>query len=373
MDFNNLEYDKIFYNRPSTNQLNKRYISDAKYQVDGQLPEDIEILTPHLLCKTPIKVNDRKCNLTMKLNKTNKDFFKFLTGLEEHSKSVILDNTMEWFGKHIPIDVIDDYHNQYVKISRDDNPSIKVQVPFDRETGEVTIPIVSDKGVVLKQNTVYEGTIVKAQMRYIGIKFYKQHFTSEWYLTKLVVYDNYELDDTDEDYDFTTNEDMLSIYSEKTNDIPTIINTDIKINKVLDDNTIIKHKDTVGTTSNNLEDINDIKVNMIEDESVQDESVQDESVQDESVQDESVQDETTKDETTKDETTKDKSVQDEIVNDETTKDKTTKDENTVEEVKEEDDVEVESVLDSVSVSRSIRSRKKRRRIKLPNGKYKVLG
>lgn len=214
MDFNTVNLECITYNRPSITS-NRKYISEAKYEVEGNFPEDIEILSPHLLAKSPIMSTDRKCYLTVRFNRTNRDFFKFLTGLEEHSKSAILENTMSWFHKDMPIDVIDDYHNQFVKISSHEDPSIKVQIPFNKDTNEVEIPVTTDKGVAINQNAIFEGTVLRLQMRYMGIKFYKQQFASEWFATKIVVYDDYDQDENEEDFDFRDNEDMMSLYSDQ--------------------------------------------------------------------------------------------------------------------------------------------------------------
>ena len=213
----------------------------------------------------PIQTNDRKCYVVLKLNKTNRDFFKFLTGIEEHSKSAILDNTMSWFQKDLPIDVIDDYHNQFVKIASNEDPSIKVHIPYDKDTDKIEIPIVTDKGVNINQSTIFEGTIVRVQMRYVGIKFYKQQFASEWYATKLIVYDNYDQDDNEDDFDFRDNDDMLSLYSEQPN-----TNVEVKLNKVEDQtDTANTDADTATDTATDVfeklasSNVEDIKVNMV--------------------------------------------------------------------------------------------------------------
>ena len=271
MDFNTIDIEHVQYSRPSIG-TNRKYLSEAKYEVEGNFPEEIEILSPHLLAKMPIKTTDRKCYIILRLSKANRDFFTFLTTLEEHSKAAILENTMSWFQKDLPIDVIDDYHNQFVKISSSEDPYIKIQIPHDKDTGEIHIPITTDKGVNVNPTTIYEGTTVKAQMRYVGIKFYKQQFASEWYVTKLIVYDNQEPDDDEDEFDFRDNEDMLSLYSEQPTDhidrtLPT--NIEVKISKVSDDDPTDQspHAGHEGTTSNELADTKaeDIKVNMVSD------------------------------------------------------------------------------------------------------------
>lgn len=350
MDFNTVDIENINFNRPSIT-TNRKYISEAKYEVEGNFPEDIEVLTPHLLAKTPIQTTERKCYLTLRLNKTNRDFFKFLTGLEEHSKAAILENTLSWFGKDLPIDVIDDYHNQFVKIASAEDPSIKVQIPYDKETDEIQIPIVTDKGANVNQTTIFEGTIVKAQLRYVGIKFYKQQFASEWYATKLVVYDNYEPDDGEDDFDFRDNDDMLSLYSEQPpsvapTDLTTETNIEVKVSKVSDDPDEPINEPTSsseGTTSNELADTKaeDVKVNMVSDSDVT-----------------SVQDTAEKLVTT------------------TNGEKYSKDQLMPEELMPTQELEPtpepESVATPVRKHKSKLTRPKRRRIRMPNGKYRVI-
>lgn len=287
MDYNTLDLENVKYNRPSITNT-KKYMSEAKYEVEGNFPEDIEILSPHLLAKMPIQTNNRNCYIVLKFNKTNRDFFKFLTGLEEHCKSTILENAMSWFQKDLPIDIIDDYHNQFVKISGTEDPTIKVQIPYDKETGKIDIPMVTDKGVNVNQTTVFEGSIVRVQMRYMGVKFYKQQFASEWFATKIIVYDNYNNDDEEEEFDFRENDDMLSLYSEQPNNEQDTTNIEVKVSKVEDtptadqsvdqstDQSMDKPTDQKRTENATdtyeklaLVNVDDIKVNMVTQEPTQ--------------------------------------------------------------------------------------------------------
>lgn len=193
MDFksiivNNINYDKPVY-------IKNKQIAKTNYNNDNLI-----IKTPIVLTKTNI-INGKKKYINIELNKSNRDFFKFITETEENGVQKVYNNCKEWFGKEISLNILDDYHNQLIKLSSNNNPTIKLFINDDTE--------------IVDNEKIIKNILVKLEIQYIGLKFLKQQYTSEWLIKKIELYKE---ENEDSDIDFDNDFDMFYNKQNEIND-----------------------------------------------------------------------------------------------------------------------------------------------------------
>ena len=200
MDFNNIIIKNIKYNKPIS--INGKQIAETSYN-----NKNLIIETPVLLTKSSV-YNNKRNYIYIELNKSNKLFFNLLTEIEENAVQEVYNNCESWFGKQIPIDVLDDYHNQFIKISSK-NPKIKIYLDSKINTEN------------LKKNI-----LIKMKLKYLGLKFLKQQFTSEWLMTEYKIYDNID-NDSDIDFEISNTDILYNNYVNESEKIEEPIKNDL--------------------------------------------------------------------------------------------------------------------------------------------------
>ena len=183
----NLLYSNLIYNDP-VKQRNGHY-SKVLYK-DGCNMNKIVISTPYLKMCRNLFFRENNCYIEVELGRQDKDFFIFLNQLEENNLKIIFEKSEKWFGSFIPMDILEEYQQQLIRINNNGCPKMKIYVP-----------IVDNHPIV---NNLEEGERVSLLIEFEGIRFLKQQFISVWNLRKIknetTEYefgDNYLFDDSD--------------------------------------------------------------------------------------------------------------------------------------------------------------------------------
>ena len=190
LDFTTINYDYIKYTKPC--RKSGVVYSFVKYIDDVENRKNLIIFTPLLKCMSDIMESDNRRFAYFYLNK-NKDtrLFEFLSDIDEKNLLTIYNNCSEWFKQKIPLDILEEYNQPFIKIKKD-KMYIKVYINSKDDS----------------MNSIKKGDLVSIKMFLKAIKFKNQLFRSEWELIEVINKENYnenykfydELLDLDKDY-----------------------------------------------------------------------------------------------------------------------------------------------------------------------------
>jgi hypothetical protein len=153
----NVNLERIKYGKPR--KIDGRYMSHSKYlQENGHLIE-LQIETGYLKC---IRLTENHIDLL--LNEDDTDLASFFTNLDEYNIKTAYKNSEVWFNETLPLEVIDEYHKSFVKV-HNGSPMIRVDI---------------GKDMYMEMKNKVEGKFVKMFLKYEGLRFLKQQFTSIW-------------------------------------------------------------------------------------------------------------------------------------------------------------------------------------------------
>ena len=123
--YNELDLSEIIYEQPSR-KIN-HYIAKPN--------KEIIVLTNLLSCITDITTSDDRCYINLELRKRlDSKLINFFIDLDEKNICEVFKNAENWFGKKIPLDVIEDFltsfirrkkNKQFIKININKNKSNK--------------------------------------------------------------------------------------------------------------------------------------------------------------------------------------------------------------------------------------------------------
>ena len=187
MDYTRLHFDNFVYLPPTKN--GNRHIGTVMYLDDGSFT-DIIISTPVLKAVRKVTFNENRYYLELELEKHHQEFYNFLTDLDDKNIKMVYDNSKTWFGKNIPLGVIDDFYKPFVRARR--KPLIKVRIPHQNGIYSSEFPI----------KDVKCGTLLRLKLKYNGMKFLKQQFSNIWEVAEL------QLVDMDEDIYYEFDSDL---------------------------------------------------------------------------------------------------------------------------------------------------------------------
>ncbi len=182
-----MNYDKIYvpnikYLKPLKDD--SCYIAYAKYD-----NRELVTFTPILKC---INVtHNHKLNrweIEFELTKKDKAFYEVLASIEDYDINVVHANSEEWFGQQFPFELVEEYQKPFVKLR---NKQLKIKIAMN-------------EGIECKKKD-FIGKYYIATMRYIGLQFMKQTFTSFWIVDKL---EHRSYNDYDK-FDFNNDEGMV--------------------------------------------------------------------------------------------------------------------------------------------------------------------
>lgn len=182
-----MNYDKIYvpnikYLKPLKDD--SCYIAYAKYD-----NRELVTFTPILKC---INVtHNHKLNrweIEFELTKKDKAFYEVLASIEDYDINVVHANSEEWFGQQFPFELVEEYQKPFVKLR---NKQLKIKIAMN-------------EGIACKKKD-FVGKYYIATMRYIGLQFMKQTFTSFWIVDKL---EHRSYNDYDK-FDFNNDEGMV--------------------------------------------------------------------------------------------------------------------------------------------------------------------
>jgi len=198
-----LDLKKINYKKPEKQGL--IYYSAIDYQNNP-----FYLQTPRMICKkNGFEISGSKNN-NLEMEPVNVDFsfYDTFVNFDELNVKKTFENNTEWFGKDIPLEVIDNMYKRSNKpVKKDSKPIFSFKIPMIK--GNIQCQIYDQKKTCVDLKQLKEGTEVVCILHLKGLKFLKQHYYCDIYISQMKVFlegdhkytilDSYAFNDTEEE------------------------------------------------------------------------------------------------------------------------------------------------------------------------------
>lgn len=212
-----VKINKVNYTKPEKN--GQSYFSSISYG-DGLNPFYIQ--TPKLICKTNIsEMKGKKVPyLDVEVPSGKMNIYDFLLTLDDNNIKTTVQKSEEWFGKHIPLQAIDDMYRRTTKpFKKNTSPQIRLRLPLIKN--EIKCGVYNQSRIFVGTDEVKEGSEVVLILHVRGLKILKTTYYCDCYITQIKLFQEKEskfniikdysiLDDDDEEED-----DIEDIFSEE--------------------------------------------------------------------------------------------------------------------------------------------------------------
>lgn len=231
-----LDFKKINYNKPEKHGV--IYYSAINYD-----NKPFYLQSPKMTCKNGFQdVLDSK-NSLLDLEPINMDFsfYDSLLTLDEKNVKCTFENNKEWFGKNIPLEIIDNMYKRNNKpVKKDSKPQFSFKIPLIKD--KVQCQIYDQKKICVDFNKINENTEVVLILHVKGLKFLKQHYYCDIYVSQIKVFlegdlkytilDNYAFNDKEEEEEelkslekeLMLDEDFIQVFQKEKEEKEKILN-----------------------------------------------------------------------------------------------------------------------------------------------------
>ena len=180
LKYDDINIKNINYDKPE--KKGTYYYSSISYKKNPLL-----IQTPKMKCNSDI--NDILKNYTIDCESNNLDFnfYDFFLNLEERNVKETFKNNNSWFGKEIPLDMIDDMYKRTLKpVKKDNNPIFSFKVPTIKN--KIQCHIYDQNKMVLDSEKINKDCELILILHIRGLKFLKQHYYCDCYISQIKLF-----------------------------------------------------------------------------------------------------------------------------------------------------------------------------------------
>ena len=197
--YNELELSEINYSQPSR-KLNYYMAKPDK---------EVIVLTNLLTCITDIITSENRCYINLELKKRlDSQLINFFVDLDERNICEVFKNSEVWFGKKIPLDVIEDFLTSFIR----------------RKKNKQFIKININSNILENIEYLRNGAKILPILEYNGIIINKNQFKTEWELIDFIKEEDY-----DDGYDLSNVNDID--YNDNKNNLMSLIHNNINNTK----------------------------------------------------------------------------------------------------------------------------------------------
>jgi hypothetical protein len=177
-----IDTKKINYKKPEKN--GSFYYSPINYK-----NEPFHIQSPKMKCTSNILESIEKGNNNLDCEPINNDFsfYDFFLNLEDRNIKETFKQNKEWFGKEIPLELIDDMYKRSIKpVKKDSKPSFSFKIPVIKN--KVQCQIYDQHRICLDVSKLEPDTEIVFILHIKGLKFLKNHYYCDCYLSQIKVF-----------------------------------------------------------------------------------------------------------------------------------------------------------------------------------------
>jgi len=189
-----IDVKKINYGKPEKN--GSFYYSPINYR-----NEPFHIQSPKMKCTDNILKSIEKGNYNLDCETINNDFsfYDFFLNLEDRNVKETFKQNKDWFGKEIPLQLIDDMYKRISKpVKKNSKPHFSFKLPTIKN--KVQCQIYDQKKICLDISKLEQDTNIVFILHIKGLKFLKHHYYLDCYISQIKV--------------FLSNEEKYNIISE---------------------------------------------------------------------------------------------------------------------------------------------------------------
>jgi len=177
-----IDTKKINYNKPE--KQGSFYYSPINYK-----NEPFHIQSPKMKCKSNVFESIEKGNNNLDCEPINNDFsfYDFFLNLEDRNVKETFKQNKEWFGKDIPLELIDDMYKRTIKpVKKDSKPHFSFKIPVIKN--KVQCQIYDHNKICLDVSKLEPETELVFILHIKGLKFLKNHYYCDCYLSQIKVF-----------------------------------------------------------------------------------------------------------------------------------------------------------------------------------------
>ena len=184
LSFNNINLndDSLSFSKPE--KVRNIYYSKI---LNNDKPLFIQTNKLEILSNTK-ELNDKDPSIEFKISNHNLDFYDFLNKLDNKLIQKTFQNSKDWFSKEIPLETIDDMYKRLLKpIQKNNMPNIRFKLPQVNNKILTKIYNQNKKFLDIKEVNNNIDAILILHIR--GIKFMKQHYICDVYISQMKIYE----------------------------------------------------------------------------------------------------------------------------------------------------------------------------------------
>jgi len=192
LNYKNINNKKYEYYPPHKTDSGV-YISSCNYRLSKNEVLPFYVETPKLKTPTGIIKSGNKFYMDLELPLTTEfeGFRNFLSSLDESHINSCYKNNKDWFGKIIPLEVIENYYKSPVIFkAKGTCPLLRVRVPSYR--GKPLIEVYNHKRKKIDSNYILPDDELICIIEIVGLKFLSQQFIGECELQKVKIFKSEE-------------------------------------------------------------------------------------------------------------------------------------------------------------------------------------
>ena len=199
LDYNTIDISTIKFNKPNKGKGGS-YMSPCDYN-----DTPIYIQTPRLISKKGVVRNDSRCTLDLEFDREHWKFYEFMTNVDDHNVIQIQKNSVEWFDKEFPLDIVEEFYTTPIKIGRGNKPpTLKIKIPIVK--GELGCCIYNSNNNVISHNEVKVDSKILCVLKLHGLRYLKQQVICDWIPVQIKVFQK------GQDSVYLINDNLLSDY-----------------------------------------------------------------------------------------------------------------------------------------------------------------
>lgn len=237
LNYKNLLFDKYEYNQPFKTQ-NGTYLSICNYRLSRSEQVPFFIETPKLKTVSGIIKLENKFYIDLELSHSGDVglFYNFLLKNDENNISICHENSEEWFGQRMPLNVIQQcYKTPIILKSGGQLPVIRMHIPSYK--GNIMCEIYNHKKELINDfSCINENDVVVMIVEFGGIMFSSQTFVPYYEVQKIKIFKDKDERNLPSGYLFSDldekiNIDLNSISNGDSNGIVNIEGKEHNLNK----------------------------------------------------------------------------------------------------------------------------------------------
>ena len=178
--YNGVNVKKINYKKPEKN--GSFYYASINYD-----NTPFHIQSPKMKCKSTGEEIISKGYLECETINTDFSFYDFILNIEDRNIKETFKQNEDWFGKEIPLEIIDDMYKRTIRpVKKDSKPSFNFKVPVLK--GKIQCQVYDTNNVCVDISKLTPDCELVFILHIRGLKFLKQHYYCDCYISQIKVF-----------------------------------------------------------------------------------------------------------------------------------------------------------------------------------------